>query len=361
MRTDPGVREARGVADNQSLPGRHFKDGVSQSGREPNRLFLSYAREGGAGGRQFIDASGLSGMDDRADGRAFAWLDFDRDGWQDVAVVNANAPLLQLFRNELGRGPAPVLSFLLRGANHTAQPVAGASNRDGIGARVEVTAGGTTQVRELRAGEGLAAQNAGRLLFGLGDHAGPASARVVWPSGRVQTLDGLRPGEEWTVYEDAGRTPVRSAYARPPQPTPPRADDPPAPRLLADLDDDAPLRVLTTLATWCEACREELPELRALRERFPPEELALYGVPVDEDESPEQVERWARRHRPPYRVLSQIDRARAEAVRAAAAAALRRDALPASVITDGEGRVLRTLAGAPSVSDLRALAGGVAR
>ena len=67
--------------------------GVSHSGHERNRLFLNRA------GEQFVDVSGVSGLDDAADGRSFALLDFDRDGWLDIAVVNANAPLLRLYRN----------------------------------------------------------------------------------------------------------------------------------------------------------------------------------------------------------------------------------------------------------------------
>ena len=119
MRTDPAAEE-RGADVATALPGRHFADGVSQSGREPNRLFLS--QHGG----QFVDASGLSGLDARADGRAFAWLDFDRDGWLDVAVVNANEPLLQLFRNELQGAPDAgtrgMIAIALRGANRRAAP-----------------------------------------------------------------------------------------------------------------------------------------------------------------------------------------------------------------------------------------------
>ena len=35
-------------------------------------------------------------MDSIADGRGFAYFDFDRDGWQDVVLVNSNAPQLEL-------------------------------------------------------------------------------------------------------------------------------------------------------------------------------------------------------------------------------------------------------------------------
>ena len=62
----------------------------SFSGHERNHLFLSDR------GRRFSDISAISGLDNIADGRAFVLWDFDRDGWQDIALVNANTPLLNI-------------------------------------------------------------------------------------------------------------------------------------------------------------------------------------------------------------------------------------------------------------------------
>ena len=60
----------------------------SFSGYERNCLFLNRA------GKQFTDVSLISGLDNIADGRTFVYWDYDRDGWQDIALVNANSPLL---------------------------------------------------------------------------------------------------------------------------------------------------------------------------------------------------------------------------------------------------------------------------
>ena len=56
-------------------------------------------------GGRFSDLSTLSGLDSEADGRSFVWWDYDRDGWLDIALVNANRPLLNLFRNQIGEQP----------------------------------------------------------------------------------------------------------------------------------------------------------------------------------------------------------------------------------------------------------------
>jgi hypothetical protein len=66
------------------------------------------------------------------------------------------------------------------------------SNRDGIGARVEVFAGGKRQTAERVAGSGYLSQNDGRLHFGLGAATTVDKLIVHWPSGRVQTIE--KPG-----------------------------------------------------------------------------------------------------------------------------------------------------------------------
>src|SRR4029450_12926777 len=93
--------------------------------------------------RSFVDISGLSGLDNPADSRGFAVLDYDRDGWQDIALVNANQPLFNLYHNKTpaaGRSGA-MIAIRFVGGNRTAAPTKEFSNRDGYGARVAVDLG----------------------------------------------------------------------------------------------------------------------------------------------------------------------------------------------------------------------------
>src|SRR5207249_395588 len=64
------------------------------------------------------------------------------------------------------------------------------STTGAIGARVELEAGGKTQLREVSGGTGYASQSEMRVQFGLGalDHAERLTVR--WPSGRVQQFEG---------------------------------------------------------------------------------------------------------------------------------------------------------------------------
>ena len=160
---------------------------VSLSGHERNHLFLS------SRGRRFDDASGISGLDALADSRSFALFDYDRDGWSDIALVNTNAPLLNLFRNQIGdsssaqeRGHVVALRFV--GGNRAGKPSERFSNRDGYGARVTAEMGDLTLTREHRAGAGFSSQNSNTLLLGIGARESVDLLTVRWPSGAFQVL-----------------------------------------------------------------------------------------------------------------------------------------------------------------------------
>lgn len=189
----------------------------SLSGEERNRLFVS------DGGKQFWDLSAVSGADHIGDGRSVVLLDYDRDGWVDLASINTNSPKLVLFRNEMGQregmGGRRMVALRFVGGNVSDHPAPGWSNRDGYGARVTVAAGGRRFVEELRCGEGYSAQNGRTLLIGLGEVEAIDEIAVRWPSGKVQRVGGLDPDQLVTLYEDAAAAPggegfVVEAYRR---------------------------------------------------------------------------------------------------------------------------------------------------
>jgi enediyne biosynthesis protein E4 len=60
------------------------------------------------------------------------------------------------------------------------------SNRDAIGARVTLKAGGLTMIREVNGGNGYSGQSSLRLHFGIGRATKVDSAEIRWPSGAVQ-------------------------------------------------------------------------------------------------------------------------------------------------------------------------------
>jgi hypothetical protein len=98
--------------------------------------------------------------------------DLDNDGDVDVVVLNiATAPTI--LRNNT------------RSNQHWSQIqlVGAASNRDGAGARVRVTAGGTTQWAEVHLGRGYQSHHGTRLHFGLKQAEIIDRIEVLWPGG----------------------------------------------------------------------------------------------------------------------------------------------------------------------------------
>jgi len=92
-----------------------------------------------------------------------------------------------------------------RSANHWVgiRAIGTKSNRDGIGARVEVQAGKLKLVDEVRSGGSYLSQNDLRLHFGLGTAAQIDTLNVQWPSGRTDHWTGIPADRQIVVEEGA--------------------------------------------------------------------------------------------------------------------------------------------------------------
>jgi hypothetical protein len=60
------------------------------------------------------------------------------------------------------------------------------SNRNAVGARVTLVAGGQTYMREVNCGNGYESQSTMRLHFGLGEAKRIESIENKWPNGQVE-------------------------------------------------------------------------------------------------------------------------------------------------------------------------------
>ena len=122
--------------------------------------------------------------------RGAAFGDYDNDGDTDIVVVNTNAPP-SLYRND-GGNRNHWIGFRL---------LAASGNRDAVGARVEIDAGGRTRVGEVRSGGSYLSHNDMRVHFGLGETERVDEIRIRWPSGATETLDGVDADRYVTVHE----------------------------------------------------------------------------------------------------------------------------------------------------------------
>ena len=189
------------------------------------------------------------------------FFDFDNDGWKDIIVANGHvnpqvdgfpfgityAERALLFHNlqngrfeEIAQGAGPALKLrkvsrglavadfdnnghpgvlishlddapsLLRNesANHNywirIKTIGTKSNRDGFGARVEVTVAGATQIDEVRANSSYLSASDPRLLFGVGNSLHVDTIVIRWPSGIVDEIKREAADQELVVEEGRG-------------------------------------------------------------------------------------------------------------------------------------------------------------
>jgi tetratricopeptide (TPR) repeat protein len=112
-------------------------------------------------------------------GAALGLADLDADG--DADAVIATPGRVRVLEN---RGGSANRSFALRLRGRV-------SNRDGVGAKVEIRAGSLRQKLETSAAVPMAAP--AEVAFGLGARQAPDAVRVIWVSGIVQT-EVVEPG-----------------------------------------------------------------------------------------------------------------------------------------------------------------------
>jgi hypothetical protein len=125
--------------------------------------------------------------------RGAAVGDFDNDGDLDI-LVNNNGQPPQLLRND-GGNANHWLEILLIGTK---------SNRDGVGARVKLTAGDLVLYDQRKGGMSYQSAQDPRLHFGLGTRTKIDSIEVTWPSGMITKLANVKANQIIAIQEGTG-------------------------------------------------------------------------------------------------------------------------------------------------------------
>jgi hypothetical protein len=156
----------------------------SLNGNERDCLFRNN-RDG-----TFTDTGYVNRADRVEDGRGVALFDYNLDGGVDIVLRNYRQPA-QLLRNQAGGGHW--LEVKLTGTR---------SNRDAVGARISVHAGGLQQMREVHAGSAYLSGSSLVQHFGLGPATRVDWLEVAWPSGARSERYGVAADQRLEITEE---------------------------------------------------------------------------------------------------------------------------------------------------------------
>ncbi|MDA2926508.1 CRTAC1 family protein [Acidobacteria bacterium AH-259-G07] len=146
---------------------------------------------------RFKDVTSLAGatLMQKFSSRGLAVGDYDNDGDLDVFVNNmGDSP--SLFQNRVGN----------RNGFISIRTVGTKSNRDGLGARLKIIAGGRSQFNEARSGSSFMSHNDMRTHFGVGNATKIERIEIWWPSGQYDSVEDITVNQFLTITEGKGVT-----------------------------------------------------------------------------------------------------------------------------------------------------------
>jgi hypothetical protein len=148
----------------------------------------------GDGHARFGDYSDQVGVyfSQRYLGRGLAWAVYDNDGRPDLAFTHKNGPVALLHNQTQTDNNWLTLELVGDGQK---------SNRNAIGARVEIEYGGRRQVRFLNGGGSYLSAHDRRILAGLGSAETAERVLVTWPSGKQQEFRNLEARRWYRLHE----------------------------------------------------------------------------------------------------------------------------------------------------------------
>ncbi len=153
---------------------------------QPDQLF----RNKGDGTFEEISRSAGAYFESMGVSRGASFADYDNDGDADILVMQSNRHAT-LLRNDGGNRQNWV----------RIKTVGTISNRDGIGTRLTLTTGGTTQIREVQPGASYMSSQDARVLFGIDGNTTVDRLELRWPSGVMEVYEHLPANKEHVMVE----------------------------------------------------------------------------------------------------------------------------------------------------------------
>jgi hypothetical protein len=170
---------SRGHVQSPNMAGRQMID-------QPNTVFRNLE---GTKWSALTEEAGFTAQPPRRH-RGAAVGDLNHDGKLDVVVTALSAPA------EIWMNDSPDSNHWLELALEGTK-----SNRDGIGARIRISAGGFVQYNHVSTATGYASSSAAPVHFGLGSAKVAEEIEIRWPSGTVQKLKDVQGNQILRVKE----------------------------------------------------------------------------------------------------------------------------------------------------------------
>lgn len=124
--------------------------------------------------------------------------DYNNDGWPDIAILNAYGTRTALWKNT-GNSTNNWLKLNLIGT---------LSNRDAIGAVIEVTVAGNTNKRVIQSQISFQSQNSLSQIVGLGSATLVDDVTITWPSGLTSVFTNVSANQVLTITEGLANSSV---------------------------------------------------------------------------------------------------------------------------------------------------------
>ena len=129
--------------------------------------------------------------------KTVSFSDYNQDGFLDILV----GYILEFDRTTRG---ANQLYRNIGNDNHwlMIDLVGNESNKDAVGARVNIEHGEKSQMREVISGDSYLSQNSHYLHFGLGQDSNVDKLSISWPSGKTQVFENISSNQRMVIEEE---------------------------------------------------------------------------------------------------------------------------------------------------------------
>lgn len=176
------LRELASEGDDQLFSKGQF----TNTARFPERNCLYYFD-----GNQFSDVAEAAGIKDLKGGKSVSTFDYNNDGVTDLLIGNVDSSPILYAGNYKGKNRW--IGFKLIGNK---------SNRDAIGAVVNVQFTDREKKKQIFPTNGYQSQSSTRLIFGVKDKEDIKNIRIIWPSRKIQNVTTFNIGEYNEIYEE---------------------------------------------------------------------------------------------------------------------------------------------------------------